>query len=161
MRRRASEFRVQGSSPSAENRKFWPILSTAGDSLGIEAPASVLCPAKEFFGIREAYSPKELSCSRTGIACALHKSARENTPVLKFRKEIMWMEEIMTPSEVAALLKIHLKTVYKLAEKGVIPGNRIGRSWRFSRSDVLELVSSKSGLSDNGDEESPITAVAK
>ena len=30
------------------------------------------------------------------------------------------MEEVMTPSEVAALLKIHLKTVYKLAEKGVI-----------------------------------------
>lgn len=53
------------------------------------------------------------------------------------------MEEIMTPSEVANLLKIHLKTVYKLAEKGVIPGNRIGRSWRFSRSDVLTLVSSK------------------
>ena len=60
------------------------------------------------------------------------------------------MEEIMTPSEVAALLKIHLKTVYKLAEKGVIPGNRIGRSWRFSRGDVLELVSSKSmTLSDH------------
>lgn len=64
------------------------------------------------------------------------------------------MEEIMTPSEVAALLKIHLKTVYKLAEKGVIPGNRIGRSWRFSRGDVLELVSTKSmSLSDNGDSE--------
>ena len=62
------------------------------------------------------------------------------------------MEEIMTPSEVAALLKIHLKTVYKLAEKGVIPGNRIGRSWRFSRGDVLELVSSKSmTLSDHGE----------
>jgi excisionase family DNA binding protein len=62
------------------------------------------------------------------------------------------MEEIMTPSEVAALLKIHLKTVYKLAEKGVIPGNRIGRSWRFSRSDVLELVSTKSmGMADTSD----------
>jgi excisionase family DNA binding protein len=60
------------------------------------------------------------------------------------------MEEIMTPSEVADLLKIHLKTVYKLAEKGVIPGNRIGRSWRFSRSDVLELVSSRTmGVSDH------------
>jgi excisionase family DNA binding protein len=60
------------------------------------------------------------------------------------------MEEIMTPSEVADLLKIHLKTVYKLAEKGVIPGNRIGRSWRFSRSDVMELVSSRGmGLSDH------------
>jgi excisionase family DNA binding protein len=55
----------------------------------------------------------------------------------------------MTPSEVADLLKIHLKTVYKLAEKGVIPGNRIGRSWRFSRSDVMELVSSRAmNLSD-------------
>jgi len=64
------------------------------------------------------------------------------------------MEEIMTPSEVAALLKIHLKTVYKLAERGVIPGNRIGRSWRFSRGDVLELVSTKSmALSDNGETE--------
>ena len=60
------------------------------------------------------------------------------------------MEEIMTPSEVASLLKIHLKTVYKLAERGVIPGNRIGRSWRFSRGDVLELVSTKVvGFSDN------------
>jgi excisionase family DNA binding protein len=56
----------------------------------------------------------------------------------------------MTPSEVADLLKIHLKTVYKLAEKGVIPGNRIGRSWRFSRSDVMELVSSRTmNLSDH------------
>ena len=70
------------------------------------------------------------------------------------------MEEIMTPSEVAALLKIHLKTVYKLAEKGVIPGNRIGRSWRFSRSDVLELVTSKSmNLSDNGESDSKVQAI--
>lgn len=68
------------------------------------------------------------------------------------------MEEIMTPSEVASLLKIHLKTVYKLAEKGIIPGNRIGRSWRFSRSDVLELVSTK-GLAD-GAEDAPREAVA-
>ena len=68
------------------------------------------------------------------------------------------MEEIMTPSEVASLLKIHLKTVYKLAEKGIIPGNRIGRSWRFSRSDVLELVSTK-GLTDLADE-APQAAVA-
>jgi excisionase family DNA binding protein len=69
------------------------------------------------------------------------------------------MEEIMTPSEVAALLKIHLKTVYKLAERGVIPGNRIGRSWRFSRSDVLELVSSKS-LNLGEASESPLRSAA-
>ncbi len=72
------------------------------------------------------------------------------------------MEEIMTPSEVAALLKIHLKTVYKLAEKGVILVNRIVRSWRFSRGDVLELVSTKSmNLSDSGDGDMKIAANAK
>jgi excisionase family DNA binding protein len=72
------------------------------------------------------------------------------------------MEEIMTPSEVASLLKIHLKTVYKLAEKGIIPGNRIGRSWRFSRGDVLELVSTKSmNLSESGDGDLKIAANGK
>jgi excisionase family DNA binding protein len=53
------------------------------------------------------------------------------------------VDEIMTPSEVASLLKIHVKTVYKLVEKGLLPGNRIGRSWRFSKSDILNLVSDK------------------
>ena len=72
------------------------------------------------------------------------------------------MEEIMTPSEVASLLKIHLKTVYKLAEKGVIPGNRIGRSWRFSRGDVLELVSTKSmNLSESAENDMKIAANGK
>ena len=72
------------------------------------------------------------------------------------------MEEIMTPSEVASMLKIHLKTVYKLAEKGVIPGSRIGRSWRFSRSDVLELVSSKAmGLTGNDVGDGQSVAVGK
>ncbi len=49
----------------------------------------------------------------------------------------------MTPTEVGELLKIHVKTVYKLAEKGIIPGNRIGRSWRFSKSNILDQVSDK------------------
>jgi excisionase family DNA binding protein len=76
-------------------------------------------------------------------------NAGKRSPIKSYyRKEKKTLEEIMTPSEVAALLKIHLKTVYKLAEKGAIPGNRIGRSWRFSRSDVLELVSSKPINSD-------------
>jgi excisionase family DNA binding protein len=53
------------------------------------------------------------------------------------------MDEIVTPSEVAALLKIHVKTVYRLAEQGIIPGNKVGRSWRFNKQSVLELVAAK------------------
>ena len=54
------------------------------------------------------------------------------------------MDEVITPSQVAALLKIHVKTVYRLAEMGVIPGNKIGRNWRFSKKTVLRLVSGNS-----------------
>ena len=64
------------------------------------------------------------------------------------------MEEIITPSQVANLLQIHVKTVYRLASQGTIPGNRIGRSWRFSRSDILKLVNGSDGKSPdfkNGD----------
>lgn len=52
------------------------------------------------------------------------------------------MKEVITPNEVAALLRIHVKTVYRLAEEGQIPGKKIGRSWRFLKSSVLELISS-------------------
>jgi len=55
------------------------------------------------------------------------------------------MDEIITPSQVAELLKIHVKTVYKLARDGVIVGNRIGRSWRFSKSHILDLLFREQG----------------
>jgi excisionase family DNA binding protein len=51
------------------------------------------------------------------------------------------MHEVITPSEVAALLQIHVKTVYRLARQGVLPGRHIGRRWRFSRTEILALLS--------------------
>ena len=65
------------------------------------------------------------------------------------------MEEIIKPSEVAVFLRIHVKTVYKLAEEGLIPGNRIGRNWRFRKSDILALVSNQQ-LKRGGDGDSPV-----
>ncbi len=51
------------------------------------------------------------------------------------------MEEIITPSQVAAVLLVNVKTVDKLAKKGAIPDNKIGRGWRIRKADVLDLVS--------------------
>jgi len=51
------------------------------------------------------------------------------------------MEEILTPSEVATLFKVHVNTVYKLAKEGRIPGYRVGRGWRFSRTDIVKFLS--------------------
>ena len=51
--------------------------------------------------------------------------------------------EVITPAEVAAILRIHVRTVYRLTEEGVIPGNRIGRNWRFRKKEILDLVANK------------------
>lgn len=53
------------------------------------------------------------------------------------------MREVITPTEVAGLLQIHVKTVYRLARRGVLPGRQIGRRWRFSRTEILALLSTQ------------------
>ncbi|MGH7830749.1 MAG: helix-turn-helix domain-containing protein [Candidatus Binatia bacterium] len=51
------------------------------------------------------------------------------------------MEETLTPSEVAAFFKIHLNTVYRLANRGIIPGYKVGRGWRFHKTDMVRVLS--------------------
>jgi len=50
------------------------------------------------------------------------------------------LEEILTASQVAQLLQIHLRTVYKLARKGALPGAKLGGGWRFSKNEILKIV---------------------
>lgn len=47
---------------------------------------------------------------------------------------------LMTVVEVAALLRLHPKTVYRLVEEGKLACIRVGRSVRF-RADVIEQLS--------------------
>jgi excisionase family DNA binding protein len=55
------------------------------------------------------------------------------------------VDEILTPSEVADLLKINTGTVYMLVRKGLIPGTKIGGSWRFSKNRIMTLVARGEG----------------
>ncbi len=48
--------------------------------------------------------------------------------------------EVLTAEEAAALLRVSTKTVLSLAREGTLQGDKIGRAWRFLRSDVLALV---------------------
>jgi len=50
------------------------------------------------------------------------------------------VDEILTPDEVADLLKVSKKTVLRLVHDGTIPATKVGRAWRFRRQDVLDLV---------------------
>jgi excisionase family DNA binding protein len=50
------------------------------------------------------------------------------------------LEEILTTEQVASLLQIHPKTVYKFAQEGAIPGKKVGGIWRFSKEAIVKFV---------------------
>jgi excisionase family DNA binding protein len=49
-------------------------------------------------------------------------------------------DEVMTAREVAELLRMPTSTVYELARRGVLPASRLGRTWRFLRPRLEELL---------------------
>ena len=52
----------------------------------------------------------------------------------------MQTEEILTANQVAELLQIHPRTVYKLVKQGSLPGRKFGGGWRFSKAEILAMV---------------------
>jgi excisionase family DNA binding protein len=48
--------------------------------------------------------------------------------------------DVMTASEVAELLQLPVSTVYYLARRGELPASRLGRTWRFLRPRLEELL---------------------
>ena len=52
----------------------------------------------------------------------------------------MRTEEILTANQVAELLQIHPRTVYKLVKQGSLPGRKFGGGWRFSKAEILAMV---------------------
>ncbi len=46
------------------------------------------------------------------------------------------MEQALTVKEVALLLQVDEKTVYRLTQKGDLPGFKVAGAWRFKRSDM-------------------------
>lgn len=46
----------------------------------------------------------------------------------------------MTVSEVARYLNVVEKTIYRLAQKGELPGFKVAGVWRFKRDDILRWV---------------------
>jgi excisionase family DNA binding protein len=47
---------------------------------------------------------------------------------------------VLTIEDLADYLKISKSTLYKLAQEGALPGQKIGRHWRFHRDAVDEWL---------------------
>jgi len=52
----------------------------------------------------------------------------------------MTKEELMTTDEVARYLRLHPRTVTNMAERGELLASKVGRHWRFRKSDVDAYV---------------------
>jgi excisionase family DNA binding protein len=50
---------------------------------------------------------------------------------------------ILGAQEVAALLKLRHSTVLDLSRRGVLPAFKIGKHWRYRRSDLEEWMASR------------------
>ena len=46
----------------------------------------------------------------------------------------------LTTEEVLGYLKVNPRTIYRLIRSGELPAIRVGRQWRFRRSDLMEWL---------------------
>lgn len=53
-------------------------------------------------------------------------------------------DQLLTTAEVAEVLRVHPKHVYRLLKRG-LPARRVGAEWRFSREDVLAWSGGRAG----------------
>ena len=58
-------------------------------------------------------------------------------------------EEILTLQELSAYLKIAEKTLYGYAQKGLLPGIKIGSAWRFRRVDIEQWLIDQRNLTES------------
>ena len=61
------------------------------------------------------------------------------------------LEPAMTVREVATFLNVDEKTIYRLAQKGELPGFKVAGAWRFQRADIQRWIDARKGPSAAGD----------
>ena len=49
-------------------------------------------------------------------------------------------EEVLTTEEVCKLLRLSRQTIYKLVEQGKLPGTKVGQSYKFLKSELIEFL---------------------
>ena len=71
-------------------------------------------------------------------------------PEIRIPKPDIQLREIMTPREAAEYLSVHVRTIYRLAKNGDIPGRKVGGSWRFKKDALDEWLSIRENPSIKG-----------
>ena len=51
------------------------------------------------------------------------------------------MNEVMTLKQVADYFKVSEITIHRLTQRGILPGVKIGRQWRYFRRNIEHMIS--------------------
>jgi excisionase family DNA binding protein len=73
-----------------------------------------------------------------GVSAAGRADDEERAPRVPVRR--LTREDVMTATEVAAMLALPKSTVYELARRGELPCARLGRTLRFLREDIEQRL---------------------
>lgn len=52
-------------------------------------------------------------------------------------------DDVLTADEAAHYLRVSLKTLYRQVRAGQIPGQKVGRAWRFRRADLIAFLQAR------------------
>jgi excisionase family DNA binding protein len=53
--------------------------------------------------------------------------------------------QLLTAGEAAKYLRLHVKSVYRLAKQGKIPSRKVGGTWRFHREAIERWLTKEKG----------------
>src|SRR5215469_3429019 len=92
-------------------------------------------------------TPRLTSCS-SGFRCRndrleIAMTHFSSKPARSAQVRELTFEQLLDSDEAAALLKIHPKTLQKMARNGEITGVQVGRLWRFRASVINEWLEHK------------------
>jgi excisionase family DNA binding protein len=59
-------------------------------------------------------------------------------------------DRILTIDELAKYLKVGKTTLYRLAQDGKIPGQKVGKHWRFNRDSIDRWLEKREGATIDG-----------
>lgn len=57
------------------------------------------------------------------------------------------LSDVLTIDDLADYLKISKSTLYKLAQEGALPGQKVGRHWRFHRDALKQWLCNERPIS--------------
>jgi len=61
----------------------------------------------------------------------------------------MQNEEVLKIKDLAALLKVGIKTIYSMAQAGELPAFKVRGQWRFSKKDIDEWIEQQKTISQD------------